>query len=97
MTIKQTLKKTVEGILVTTPLWATLSVAIIAPAVEQHRYNSLSNTEKIQYLETKLSTEYQNPPPIAFCPRVGGAPLAIWYEQKRHVQEELGKLKERGE
>jgi hypothetical protein len=93
MTLKQTLKKTMEGILVTTPLWATLGVAIVPPIIESPKYNSLSNQEKIVYLEDKLNTTYQNPPPIAFCPRVGGAPLAIWYEQKRYVQEELSKLK----
>jgi hypothetical protein len=90
MTLKQTLKKTLEWALVTIPVWGSIGTVTIPAVIETHKYNSLSTPEKIEYLENKLNTEYQRPPVTVL--KMGGA-IVVWGEQKEHVQEELSKLK----
>lgn len=91
MTIKEKIKKTIEWALVTFPLWGSMGAITIPAAIETHNYNSLSNSQKIEYLENELKTYYQKPP-ITFL-KMGGAYI-VWDWQKENVQEELSKLKE---
>ena len=94
MTTKLHLKKTLEWILVTIPLWGTIGAFTATSMIENNRYNNLTKSEKIEYLQNKLNEGYKSPPAIAYIPKIGGGTLAIWNKQKRELQEELKSLNE---
>jgi CO dehydrogenase/acetyl-CoA synthase beta subunit len=85
---KEFVKKALEFLLVTTPLWAPIATVIIS----RIHYNSLSREEKIEHLEKQSNTVYKN----SFPPVGRGAALYAYNISKERIKRELEKLRSSG-
>ena len=96
MVIKNAIRKTLEVIAVTLPLWGPVGAITIPALIERNHYNSLSREQRIEYLQDKLNTTYKDEvPPTALMlgPRGGAVTLALYSSAKSNIKKELAKLK----
>jgi len=97
MGIKNAIRKILDAIVVTTPIWClgtafaiTLGVAIS----DRNYYNTLDRRGKIDYLGYQLNTIYKGDKPTMVAgPWGGAAALALWGSHKRETERRLTELR----
>jgi len=88
MTIKEKIKKTLE---ITALSGSLIFSPFIYAGLEKLHYNSLSNKEKIAYLENKVNTIFNKIPPAPA--RMGGYLLLAQSISKKAAQKEIDRLR----